>query len=105
MQYLNLPKRRIGAWIVGLGALASVNAVATPGDVDMWDGQLRFDATAYLWVPWISTTAQLPALAGGDTKTSTIQPSQYVKYIQSGILFDGGIQKGDWGLLTDLVSI
>jgi hypothetical protein len=71
----------------------------------MWDGQWHFDATIYGWVPFTYATTQLPAIAGGGSPTTEVQPSQYLKYLKGGALFDGAIQKGDWGLWTDLVFL
>jgi len=103
MQQVKLLKVGVAALILGLGALASGTAAAD--EVDKWDGQWHFDATIYGWVPFIYTTTQLPPIAGGGSPTTEIQPSQYLKYVQSGALFDGAIQKGDWGLWTDFVYL
>ncbi len=62
----------------------------------MWDGQWHYEITPYAWVPWIYATVQLPAIAGGDNPTIEIQPSQYLKHVEGGALFDGMVRKGDW---------
>jgi hypothetical protein len=103
MQDVKIRKFGIAAFIIALGALASASAAAD--DVNWWDGQWHFAATAYGWVPWLSPTINIPEIAGGGTSTSDIQPSQYFKYIQGAILLDGAVQKGDWGLWTDLVYL
>jgi hypothetical protein len=104
MQHVKLLKPGVAAFIVCLGAFASRGAVAAD-EVNMWDGQLHFDATIYGWVPFIYTTTQLPPIAGGGSPTTEIQPSQYLKYVKGGALLDGAIQKGDWGLWTDFVFL
>jgi len=103
MQQVKLLKVGVAALILGLGALASGTAAAD--EVDKWDGQWHFDATIYGWVPFIYSTVNIPAIAGGGTQTIETQPSQYLKYVKTGALFDGSIQKGDWGLWTDLVFL
>jgi hypothetical protein len=93
----------VAALVVGLASLASGTAAAQ--QVDMWDGQWHFGATGYLWLPFMYTTVQLPPVAGGGTPTIETQPSQYLKYVQTGALFQGTVQKGDWGIWTDLVYL
>jgi hypothetical protein len=51
------------------------------------------------------TTVQLPPLAGGGNPTLETQPSQYLKYVQTGALFQGTVQKGNWGIWTDFVYL
>ncbi|HME39514.1 MAG TPA: hypothetical protein VKG63_11200 [Steroidobacteraceae bacterium] len=103
MQHLNIPKLSAAVLTLGLAALVSQRAAAD--EVNLWDGQLHFTATLYGWVPFIYSTVNLPAIAGGGTETVETQPSQYLKYVKMGALFDGAIQKGDWGLWTDFVFL
>jgi hypothetical protein len=103
MQNMKLLRLAFAAILLGFGSLASANA--SDGEVDMWDGQWHFDATVYGWVPWMYTTVQLPPIAGGGNPTIETQPSQYLKYVQSGALLEASIRKGDWGLWTDLVYL
>jgi len=103
MQHVRSKKFAVAGFILSLGALASGRATAD--EVDKWDGQWHFDATLYGWVPFMYTTVNVPAIAGGGTQTIETQPSQYLKYVKMGALFDGAIQKGDWGLWTDFVFL
>ena len=48
---------------------------------------------------------ELAPAAGGGSPTLEIQPSDYFKHLQMGALLEGTIQKGDWGLWTDLVYL
>jgi len=103
MQKINSLKIGVAAFIVSLGALASGKAWSD--DVNMWDGQWHFGTTVYLWLPFMYTTVQLPPAAGGGERTIETQPSQYLKYVETGALFQVTVQKGDWGLWTDLVYL
>jgi hypothetical protein len=100
MQRVKSLKLAVTASIVGLGVLAGSAGAA---EVNMWDGQWHFDTTVYLWLPFMYTTVQLPPAAGGGTRTIETQPSQYLKYVQTGALFQATVRKGDWGIWTDLV--
>lgn len=104
MHQVKFLKSGLATAVLGLAAFASSSASAAD-DVNMWDGNWHADALAYAWVPWIYTTVQLPPAAGGGTQDSTVQPSQYVKHIQSGVLFDGSVRKGDFSLWTDIVYL
>jgi hypothetical protein len=103
-------KLGIAAGILGLGALESASVaaqdvIAVADGINMWDGQWHFAATGYGWVPWVYTTVQLPAIAGGGNPTIETQPSDYLKHVEGGALFEGTIRKGDWSLWTDLVYL
>jgi hypothetical protein len=104
MQHVRLLKLGVAAFIAGMGAFTAGSAAAAD-DVNMWDGQWHADAVVYGWVPFIYPTVQLPPAAGGGTDTPEIQPSQYVKHIKGGVLFDGSVRKGDWSIWTDLVFL
>lgn len=101
MQHVGFLKFAVAGAILSLGALAAGRAAAD--DIDKWDGQWHFDATAYGWVPFQYTTVNVPALAGGGQQTIETQPSQYLKYLKIAALLDGAVQKGDWGLWTDFI--
>ena len=103
MQHVRLLKLAVAAFIAGVGALTAGSAAAE--DVNMWDGQWHFEVSPYAWVPWMYTTVQLPPIAGGGNPTEEVQPSQYLKYVKAGALFDASVRKGDWGLWTDLVYL
>jgi hypothetical protein len=103
MHHVKFLKLGVATAILGLAAFASGSASAD--EVNMRDGQWHFDTTVYAWFPFIYTTVQLPPAAGGTNPTIETQPSQYVKHIKGGVLMDGSIQKGDWGLWTDLVFL
>jgi hypothetical protein len=103
-------KLGIAVSILGLGALGSASVaaqdvIAVADGINMWDGQWHFDVSPYGWVPWVYTSVQLPAIAGGGNPTTEIQPSQYLKHVEMGALFEGTIRKGDWNLWTDLVYL
>jgi len=93
----------VAAFVLAIGALASRSVAAQ--DVNMWDGQLHFAVSPYLWVPWMYTSVQLPPIAGGGNPTIDTQPHQYLKYVQGGALFEASVRKGDWSLWTDLVYL
>jgi len=107
MQHVKFLKFGVAALILSFGALESARVsaqdVIAVADGNKWDGQWHVDATIYGWVPFLYTTVNLPAIAGGGTQTVETQPSQYLKYLQTAVLADGDIQKGDWGLWTDFV--
>lgn len=110
MQRIKCRRFGIAAVMTSLGALAAASAaaqdvIAVANGINMWDGEWHFDSTLYGWVPWIYTTLQLPAIAGGGNPTIETQPSQYLKHVESGALFEGTIRKGDWSLWTDLVYL
>ena len=104
MHHLKFLRLGAATAIVGLAAFASGSAVAAD-EVNMWDGQWHADAILYGWVPFIYSTVQLPAAAGGGTDTVETQPSQYLKHIKGGVLFDGSVRKGDWSIWTDFVFL
>jgi hypothetical protein len=103
MHYPKFFKLSAAAILASVGALASVSAAAD--EVNMWDGQWHASLTGYLWVPFMYSTAQLPPIAGGGNPTIEIQPSQYLKYVQAGLMLQGAVQKGDVGVWTDLVYL
>lgn len=103
-QHLKILKLGAAAFILGLGALASGTAAAAD-EVNMWDGQWHFDVSPYAWVPFLYVTVQLPPKAGGGTPTEEVQPSQYLKYVQMGALFEASVRKGDWSVWTDFVYL
>jgi hypothetical protein len=103
MHHVKFLKLGAATAILGLAVFASGSAAAE--DVNMWDGQWHFEVTPYAWVPWMYTTVQLPPIAGGGNPTEEVQPSQYLKYLKTGALFDASVRKGDWGLWTDLVYL
>jgi hypothetical protein len=110
MQHVKLARLAVVAFSCGLGALASANVsaqdvIAVADGVDMWDGQWHFDATIYGWVPWVYSTVQLPAIAGGANPTITTEPSDYLKDVKAGALLQGTIRNGDWSIWTDLVYL
>ena len=104
MHHVKVLKLGVATAILGLAAFASGSAAAAD-EVNMWDGNWHADALAYVWIPWIYTTVQLPPAAGGGTLDTTVQPSQYVKHIKGGILLDGSVRKGDLSLWTDFVFL
>ncbi|MGO9425350.1 MAG: hypothetical protein ACLQAR_07975 [Steroidobacteraceae bacterium] len=110
MQHVKSLKLAVAAFLVGLGASAAGTAaaqdvIAVADGVNMWDGQWHFEVSPYAWVPWIYVTSQLPPIAGGGNPTTEVQPSQYLKYVEGGVLFDGSVRKGNWSVWTDLVYL
>ena len=94
---------RAAAIIACLSVLAAGNASAQ--EVNLWDGQWHFSVTPYAWAPWMYTTVQLPPIVGGGNPTIATEPSQYLKDVKVVALLEGSIQKGDWGIWTDLVYL
>jgi hypothetical protein len=94
---------RGAALLLGFGVLVGGSPEAD--EVNTRDGQWHFVSTVYLWTPFMYTTVQLPPLAGGGNPTLETQPSQYLKYVQTGALFQGTVQKGNWGIWTDFVYL
>jgi hypothetical protein len=106
MQHLKLLNRQlIAALAVACGVLASANALAASGDVDMWDGQSHVELTPYLWVPWLISDLQLPAVAGGGDPSINTQPSQYLKHLDGAVMLDGSFRKGDASLWMDYLYL
>jgi hypothetical protein len=103
MQQVKFKKLAVAAFICASGALASASASAQ--EVNMWDGQWHFDATIYGWVPWVYSTVQLPAVAGGANPTITTNPSDYLKDVKSGALLQATVRNGNWSMWTDLVYL
>jgi hypothetical protein len=103
MQHVRSLKFAVAAFVAAMGALSAGSAAAE--DVNMWDGNWHADAMVYGWVPFIYTTVQLPPAAGGGTLDSEVQPSQYVKHLKGGVLFDGSVRKGDFSIWTDFVFL
>ena len=110
MQHVKFLKSAVAALIASLGAFASASVwaqdvIAVADGINMWDGQWHFEASPYAWVPWIYVTTQQPPILGGGNPTTEVQPSQYLKYVEGGALFDGDVRKGDWSLWTDFVFL
>jgi hypothetical protein len=101
MHHLKFLKLSAAIILAGVGALASVGAAAD--EVNMWDGQWHVGTTGYLWLPFMYTTVQLPPIAGGGNPTIETQPSDYLKYVQAGLMLQATVQKGDVGIWTDFV--
>src|SRR5208283_4461343 len=97
MQHVKSLKLGVAALIVGAcaaGTAAAQDVIAVADGVNMWDGQWHYEITPYAWVPWLYTTLNLPPIAGGGSTTNEVQPSQYLKYVQMGALFDATVRKG-----------
>ncbi len=110
MQQVKSLKLAAATLIVGVGVFASRGAaaqdvIAVADGVNMWDGQWHFEVSPYAWVPWIYVTSQLPPRAGGGNPTTEVQPSQYLKHVEGGVLFDASVRKGNWSVWTDLVYL
>ena len=103
LQHGKFLMRAVAAAIAGVGVLAAGSAAAEENN--MWDGQWHLETTINAWVPFMYTTVQLPAIAGGGNPTIETQPSQYLKYVKTGALFDLTVRKGDWSIWTDLVYL
>jgi hypothetical protein len=103
MQHVRSLKLAVAAFIAGVGALSAGSAAAE--DVNMWDGNWHADAMVYFWAPFIYSTVELPPAAGGGTQNIDVQPSQYLKRVKGGALFDGSVRNGDFSIWTDLVFL
>jgi hypothetical protein len=108
IQDVKMLKFRVATAMLTLAALASArvqaqDVIAVANGVNMWDGQWHYDVTAYLWVPWLYTSVDLPPIAGGGSETITTAPHQYLKYLEGGVMADATVRKGDFSLWTDFV--
>ena len=89
--------------VLGSARVSAQDVIAVANGVNMWDGQWHYDATIYGWVPWIYTSVNLPAIAGGGSQTITTEPHQYLKYVEGGVMAEATVRKGDFSLWTDFV--
>ena len=94
-------KRGLTALVMGAGVLAS--GIAAGEDVDMYDGQWRFGATPYLWLPSLHGNLELPLPSGSVSADVQINPSSYLSDLQFGFMMAGQARKGDFAFIYDLI--
>jgi hypothetical protein len=94
-------KRGLTALVMGAGVLASV--IAAGEDVDMYDGQWRFGATPYLWLPSLHGNLELPLPSGSVSANVQINPSSYLSDLQFGFMMAGQARKGDFAFIYDVI--
>jgi hypothetical protein len=86
---------------MGAGVLGS--GIAAGEDVDMYDGQWRFGATPYLWLPSLHGNLELPLPSGSVSAEVKINPSSYLSDLQFGFMMAGQARKGDFAFIYDLI--
>src|SRR5271170_943282 len=96
-------KRGLTALLMGAGILGS--GIAASEDVDMYDGQWRFGATPYLWLPSLHGNLELPLPSGSISAEVQINPSSYLSDLQFGFMMAGQARKGDYAFIYDLIFV
>jgi hypothetical protein len=94
-----LNQRRIATAAALLAAAAFAPAHA--GEVDMYDGQWRYNLTPYGWFPSIKGEFRFSA-PGGNPSVET-DPSSYLKDLQFAGMLWGEARKGHFTIFTDIV--
>ena len=94
-------KRGLTALVMGVGVLGS--GIAASEDVDMYDGQWRFGATPYLWLPSLHGNLELPLPSGSVSAEVQINPGSYLSDLQFGFMMAGQARKGDFAFIYDLI--
>jgi len=61
--------------------------------------------TPYLWLPTIKGELNFNIPANGNSFGLTVVPSRYVPRLASALMFTGGVRKGNWGAVTDLIYL
>src|SRR5271169_6071175 len=89
--------------MVGTGVLASGTAISE--DVDMYDGQWRFGATPYLWLPSLHGNLEVPLPSGSVSADVQVNPSSYLSDLQFGFMMAGQVRKGDFAFIYDLIFV
>ncbi len=86
-------------------ATTVADASPAPSPTPMKDTKLHAWVTPYLWLPTIHGQLNFTIPTTGGNVGLTVVPSQYTPKLASGALFTAGLQKGDWGVMTDLVYL
>jgi hypothetical protein len=94
-------KRGLTALVMGVGVLGS--GIAASEDVDMYDGQWRFGATPYLWLPSLHGNLELPLPSGSVSAEVQINPGSYLSDLQFGFMMAGQARRGDFAFIYDLI--
>jgi hypothetical protein len=87
--------------VLGLCAAAALlpaSAAADPESTDSW----QFEASPYLYLPWVSLKVQLP---NGVSSSSDVAPNELLNHFKMGALGAFDVQKGPWGALTDVLYL
>ena len=110
--------RKVTAVLAGLPALIVAVALAaapigaradqtpatptpTPRPQERWHA----DVTPYLWLPTIKGDLNFTIPSSGSTFGLTVTPSKYVPKLASALMVTGGVRKGNWGALGDLIYL
>jgi hypothetical protein len=102
MRQLNSLKRSIVAVAAGAAILAPAGVSAQ--EVNKFDGEWRYGATLYMWLPAMTTDLNFTLRNGATAAPSTtVKPSDYLSDLQFGVMAAGSARKGNWELFTDLV--
>jgi hypothetical protein len=105
----------LGALIAAapMAAAAEETQTATPAPATTYqlndpaqvDKRWHAYVTPYLWLPTIKGELNFNIPANGNSFGLTVVPSQYVPKLASALMFTGGVRKGNWGAVTDLVYL
>jgi hypothetical protein len=71
----------------------------------MYDGQWRFGATPYLWLPSFHGNLELPLPSGSVSADVQVNPSSYLSDLQFGFMMAGQARKGDFAFIYDLIFV
>jgi hypothetical protein len=94
-------KHALAILVTGAGVL--VSGTAASEDVDMYDGQWRFGATPYLWLPSLHGNLEVPLPSGSISAQVQVNPSSYLSDLQFGFMMAGQARKGDYAFIYDLI--
>ena len=102
MKQLNGLKCGLAALLMGAAVLTSATAVGA--DVNMYDGQWRYELFVYGWFPAMTTDLNFGLPNGATASPSvTVKPSSYLGDLQFGAMGAFVARKGDWNLFTDII--
>lgn len=90
--------------LAGLALAAALPSAAA--QTNLFDGNLHFSVTPYLWLPNINADLNydLPRLAGNQFRTE-IGPNDYLEHLKFAVMLSGEVRKGNWSAFTDLLYL
>jgi len=103
-----------GAFALAIAPLAAfadptpAPSAATPAPMmSQSSEEKRWEAyvTPYLWLPTVKGELNFSVPANGNSFGITVVPSQYTPKLASALMFTGGVRKGNWGAVTDLIYL